>query len=293
MKKPRKPHPGRTKKPSAALAAQLPVAVPQQVKRTILLWVGYVIAALAVFGGVKDFFELADFVRVLTWKWDYWNHLLWATVFGYGPDKFPPGFAVRMTFLVALVIIGIAALLTDKKEEKKKAKVPDSYWALLLRDIEQFKFGQTFAISFLSMLAFNAAVDQLIFKSDPIISIKEWWVAAPLGFGLAALLVILFYLGISEFGHSLLLIAFISSFYVALAYTGATSAVASGPDAVAIYRMVVLKGNLGIGLGFFHTASILQLAPPKYFNAKFYNIMIFVLLIAALNYAIILKERLL
>ena len=143
------------------------------------------------------------------------------------------------------------------------------------------------------MLAFNAAVDQLIFKTDPIVSIKEWWVAAPLGFGLITLMAILFYVGISEFGHSLLLIAFISSFYFALAYAGATSAVASGPDAVAVYRMVLLKGNLGVGLGFFHTASILQLAPPKYFNMKFYNIMILVILIAALNYAIVLKERLL
>ncbi len=291
MKKPRKPRLGKAKKPSAAVAAHLPAAVPPLVKRTVLLWLGYVLAGLAVFGGMKDFFELADLVRTLTSKWDYWNHLFWATVFGYDPDKFPPGFATRMTFLVALLIIGIAALIADQEEEKKNSKAPDSYWDVLLRDIEQFKFGQSFAIAFLTMLVFNWAVDKLIFKSDQVFFIEERpvLIAVGLGFSLAVLIAILFYRGVSELGHTLLLIAFMSCFYFALAYTGAKSAVASGSDAVAIYRIVLLKGNFLFG--YVHMIAILQIAPPKYFNIRFYNIIIFVMLIALLNYTMILKER--
>jgi hypothetical protein len=290
MKKPRKPRPGKAKKPSAAVATQLPAAAPLQAKKTAVLWVGYVVAALALFDGIKNFFELADLVRTVTWKWDYWNHFLWATVFGYDPDKFPPGFAIRLTFLVALLMIGIAALIAGEKEDKRKPKVPDAYWAVLLRDIEQFKFGQALAIAILSMLAFNWAVDKLIFKSDPIFIEETPVLTMALGVGLAMLIAILFYRGVSEFGHALLLIAFMSSVYFALAYTGANSAIAAGPDAVAKYRMV-LKGNLIIG--YIHAMAILQMAPPKYFNMKFYNIIIFVMLIDLLNYAIILKERLL
>jgi hypothetical protein len=292
MKKQRKPRPGKTKKPGAAVAAHSPRAVPRLVKRTVLLWVGYMLAALAVFGGMKDFFELADLVRTLTWKWDNWNHLLWATVFGYDPDKFPPGFAIRLTFLAALLIISISAQIADERQQEDKSKVPENYWVEVLRDIENFKFGQAFFIVYLSIFTFNFAIDKLIFKSDSIIFLEERPVlmAVALGISLAVLVAILFYRGISEFGHTLLLIAFMSSFYFALAYTGANSAVASGRDMVAVYREVLLKGNFFVG--YIHMTAILQIAPPKYFNMRFYNIIIFVMLITLLNYAIILKERL-
>jgi hypothetical protein len=78
MKKQRKPRPGKTKKPGAAVAAHSPRAVPRLVKRTVLLWVGYMLAALAVFGGMKDF---------LSWLISF-EHLRGSGIIGtisYGP----------------------------------------------------------------------------------------------------------------------------------------------------------------------------------------------------------------
>lgn len=288
MKKPRKPRSGKARKPKAAVAPKQPATIPQLAKKTVSFWIGVVLAGLAVFGGIQDFFELADLVRTVTWKWDYWNHLIWASVFGYAPDKFPPGFATRLTFLLAVLIIGITALVQHERQDKGTSK-PTKFWALVLQQIENLSFLKAFSIAFLTIIAFNALLDKIVFKANSIVLNEYWPIPTILVMlvSLAALLMVWFRQGISEFAHALLLIAFMTSFYFALAYTGATSTLASGSDAVFIYRLILIKGNY---FGLIHTVSILQMAPPKYFNMVFCNIIVFVMLIVLLNYAIILKE---
>ena len=296
MKKPRKPRPGKSKKKPAVIRPT-PEAFPETPKqgfRFLIWWGGCILAALTAFGGLHDFFDLADFVRQLTLKWNSFIQLVWSTVFQIDFANYP-GAAARLTFQISLLAIAGSAAMTYRDPSQEPAN--GEFWRSLWRDTVvnpgyHRRLSQAFAMYYLSLALFAVAVDLLIFNSAPTLfqGPAKFVHMFALALSVSVLVAIAISRGFKELAHVVLLTVFVTTFYFAIAFSAATEAAAAGLPSVEKYRRAAIESSFLFS--FLQTVSAFSIAPPKYFNARFLIIMAFVLTLVLLNYAAVLKESL-
>lgn len=110
------------------------VPLPQDVRSSILSWLGILGGSLTLFDHLKQVLTLSEWAALLMQKWSAWTHAVWSTVFGWLSIDLPPQWSPVLTFMAFLTaaILGTLRAIHLGRKAGVSDELPSLSWQTIV-----------------------------------------------------------------------------------------------------------------------------------------------------------------